>query len=261
MVSARQSTDYIYATERADSRRVTVLESTYDGATIERMRRIGVRRGWRCLEVGAGGGSIARWLVDQVGPDGHVTAVDLDISALTGDEAANLDAVALDLRTDQLPRGDFDLVHTRLVLGHIVEREQVLQKLVAALRPGGHLFLEEADDLAATALEPDLHGEVMAAAMAAFESAGFDFRWGRAMPRRLRELGLVNVVVDCDVPISEGGSAGMEWLRLSFDQVNTGPFAIDVPPHRYEEWRRMVSRAGRWFVGLATVGAWAEIPG
>lgn len=111
-MAEQTGTEYIYATERADSRRVTLLEATYDGATIERMRRIGVRPGWRCLEVGAGGGSIARWLVDQVGSDGHVTATDLGTSALIGSGSANLDVVVSDLRTDPLPPGDFDPVHT-----------------------------------------------------------------------------------------------------------------------------------------------------
>jgi len=37
-----------------------------------------VAAGWRCLEVGAGGGSIAEWLCDRVGPDGRVVATDLD---------------------------------------------------------------------------------------------------------------------------------------------------------------------------------------
>jgi hypothetical protein len=38
--------------------------------------------GWRCLEVGSGGGSIAAWLCDRVGPDGSVLATDLDIEEL-----------------------------------------------------------------------------------------------------------------------------------------------------------------------------------
>ena len=39
-------------------------------------------RGWRCLEVAAGTGSVAAWLADQVGPEGEVFATDVDLTHL-----------------------------------------------------------------------------------------------------------------------------------------------------------------------------------
>jgi len=39
--------------------------------------------------------------------------------------------------SDPLPDAAFDLIHARLVLIHIPEREKVLARLVAALKPGG----------------------------------------------------------------------------------------------------------------------------
>jgi 2-polyprenyl-3-methyl-5-hydroxy-6-metoxy-1,4-benzoquinol methylase len=35
------------------------------------------RKGWRRLEVGAGGGSIASWFAHRMGSEGHVLATDL----------------------------------------------------------------------------------------------------------------------------------------------------------------------------------------
>jgi tRNA A58 N-methylase Trm61 len=43
-------------------------------------QRLGIAEGARCLEVGAGRGSIAAWLCRAVGPAGHVTATDLQTS-------------------------------------------------------------------------------------------------------------------------------------------------------------------------------------
>src|SRR5262245_24735854 len=51
----------------------------------------GVRPGWRCLEVGAGGGSIAAWLADCVGSEGAVVATDLDTTHLRGLSLPNLE--------------------------------------------------------------------------------------------------------------------------------------------------------------------------
>jgi trans-aconitate methyltransferase len=47
--------------------------------------------------------------------------------------------------TDPLPDAAFDLIHARLVLIHVPEREEVLARLVAALKPGGWMVEEEFD--------------------------------------------------------------------------------------------------------------------
>jgi ubiquinone/menaquinone biosynthesis C-methylase UbiE len=47
-------------------------------STTRRSATSGVDSGWRCLKVGAGGGSVAAWLCDRVGPSGSVLATDLD---------------------------------------------------------------------------------------------------------------------------------------------------------------------------------------
>ncbi len=62
--------------ETAD--RFAGLESVFDPVTRGHLTRLGLPPGARCLEVGAGSGSIARWMADEVGPAGRVLAVDLD---------------------------------------------------------------------------------------------------------------------------------------------------------------------------------------
>ena len=57
----------------------------------------------------------------------------------------------MNLVTDDLPRDAFDFVHTRLVLMHIPQRDEVLARLCAALRPGGVLMLEEHDTISVSA--------------------------------------------------------------------------------------------------------------
>ena len=54
------------------------LEVTFDPSTIRYLTGVGVAEGWACWEIGAGGGSIARWLAEQVGPTGSVLATDID---------------------------------------------------------------------------------------------------------------------------------------------------------------------------------------
>ena len=82
-----------YAFPHADadeSRRLQLLELRLDPTTIRRIERLQLAPGARCLEVGGGRGSIARWLCSHVGPRGHVTATDLDTSWLAELSLLNL---------------------------------------------------------------------------------------------------------------------------------------------------------------------------
>ena len=46
--------------------RFRALAELYDAGTIGHLERCGIADGWRCLEVGGGGGSIARWLAPRI---------------------------------------------------------------------------------------------------------------------------------------------------------------------------------------------------
>lgn len=64
-----------------ESERLTALEQGLDPGTIRHLEALGVGPGWRCWEVGAGAGSIAAWLCQRVGDEGHVIATDLTLQS------------------------------------------------------------------------------------------------------------------------------------------------------------------------------------
>ncbi len=74
----------------AQVERLRVLEALLDAGTFRLLEKAGVRPGWRCLEVGAGGGSVAAWLSDRAAPDGSVLATDLDTTVMHELEHPNL---------------------------------------------------------------------------------------------------------------------------------------------------------------------------
>ncbi len=116
--------------------RLAMLEQIEDPGTIRHLQTLGVTEGWQCLEIGAGGGSIADWLCKRVGSGGHVTATDLETKFLMALDHANLEILRHDIVNDDLPEAAFDLVHERAVLTHIPERDA---RRLAALR-GGRLL-------------------------------------------------------------------------------------------------------------------------
>ncbi|MDQ1502768.1 MAG: hypothetical protein QOD57_495, partial [Actinomycetota bacterium] len=60
-----------------ERRRLDLLEQVFDLATQDYLGRLPLPAGGHCLEVGAGAGSVAAWLCNQVGADGRVVATDL----------------------------------------------------------------------------------------------------------------------------------------------------------------------------------------
>jgi 2-polyprenyl-3-methyl-5-hydroxy-6-metoxy-1,4-benzoquinol methylase len=124
--------------------RLRGIESLPDSSTRRIPADRGVRPGWSCLEVGRGAGGVAIWLAEQVGSSGHVPAIDLDTRFVDAGPD-NLEVRQPDLVTDELERGAFDLVHARAVLEHIPQREIALERMIAALKPGGWLVIEDVD--------------------------------------------------------------------------------------------------------------------
>lgn len=194
--------------------RLGVKERIQDPTTIEHLEAIGVAPGWSCLEVGAGRGSIADWLCRRVGPAGRVVATDADVKLLGRLDHAHLEVRRHDLATDGLERDAFDLVHAREVLVHVAQREAVLEKLAAAVKPGGWIFLEEPDvvtdapDPGAPEPQRRLYAEVVDAIYGFLAGQGLDLHLGSRLPGLLHALGFESLRSEGRVRGFRGGAAG-----------------------------------------------------
>ena len=184
-----------------------------DPLTVGRLAGIGVGGAWRCLDIGTGGGSVARWLAARVGPAGEVIATDVAPRPVPGPSVLRHDIVR-----DPLPGNGFHLIHARLVLQHLPARDRLVPKLVAALRPGGYLAIDEFD----TGYSPALVGDQRArgayqafvtAKERVFRAAGGDSTWGRRVAQRMGEAGLVGIDPAVWVEVWRGGSPGARLQR------------------------------------------------
>lgn len=149
-------TEYVFSTGTDHGQQqVDCLTDMLDDTTTGVMDGLGVQPGWRCLELGAGNGSIARWLAQRVGSTGTVTAVDLDTSYL--DPGSDVTVHRCDINSGLPVSGPFDLIHARLLLMHLSRRREILRTLVEALAPGGWLMIADLSDrlpLATSAPDP-----------------------------------------------------------------------------------------------------------
>lgn len=204
--------------------RFDALAQLFDPSTFRHIEALGIGEGWRCWEVGAGGTSVVRWLAARVGPAGHVLATDIDVSWM---EAAAADHVAIrrhDVAADPPPDIAFDLVHARLVLVHVAERERALGQMISALRPGGWLLVEDADPALQplACLDPRGPAEALANRLrtefrALLAERGADLAYGRRLPRALRDAGLCDVAADAYFPVALPACAALE--HRTFEHV------------------------------------------
>jgi SAM-dependent methyltransferase len=238
-----------------------------DPITIGRLVDLGVGAGWRCLEVGAGDGTIAGWLAGRVGPEGRVVATDLDPQVLARHGRPNLEVRAHDLLDNGLEVAHYDLVHCRFVLMHLDDPTWALARLAAAVRPGGWLIVEEADfgfsgsgdpwhpraasfDRTWQALQTDL-----------LPGAAIDRALGHRLPALVAELGLRNVLDEEESVIAPGGGPAARYWRMSH-QVVRGP-AVEsgvLTEADFEELNRAYDDPSFCFIPFTVVGAWGRAP-
>src|SRR4030095_15694392 len=137
-----------------------------------------------------GGGASAGGLSERVGDAGRVLVTDIDIRFLEALNIPRLEVFRHDITRDPLLEGAFDLVHTRMVLIHLPERDDVLRRLVAALKPGGWLVCEEFDGGSSPPDPVVSPGEVVLKTYQAMrrlnDNRGVDRRYGRLLFGRFR---------------------------------------------------------------------------
>ena len=202
--------------------RLKAIEAVCDPWSVDLLERAGTRRGWRCLDVGAGAGSVARWMAERVGPQGQVVAVDLDTSFLDPLGSETLRVERHDLVEGPLEPGAFDLVHARFLLEWLPDWELALDHLVASARPGGAVVIS---DMAWGSRIPGagvLETWTSAVPAVLREVSGYSPDCGPVVPDALRARGVRIEHAEARAAMVEGGSRGAEWLRLSVEAMR-GP--------------------------------------
>jgi SAM-dependent methyltransferase len=241
-------------------RRLALLEQYLDPMTKRRMCALGVCRGSQCLEVGAGGGSIARWLSEQVGPTGKVLATDINIALLEGFNLPNVEAKRHDITKDSIPDSSFDFVHARWLLHHLPNPELAVRRMIGALRPGGWLLLEEVDFFPVHTSTSQLYTDFMVALTGnVVRASGGDCFWARALPGLVAGTGLQQVGGEGDYSVLQGGSPVAEFFCLTAEQMREQMLA-ELSAERLDEALRLLNSPDFWAFGGGGVAVWGQRP-
>jgi SAM-dependent methyltransferase len=203
------------------ARRFQELQQIFDPGSMRHIAALGITAGWRCLDVGAGNGSLASWLAECVYPSGSVLATDIDTRFLDPIRVPGLEVQKHDIISDALPEASFDLIHTRLVLMHLASHDVALTRMITALKPGGWLLIEEFDCgyVPEGATFGDKSFKAFNGLMAAFASGGADVRYGRRVPGLLRERGMLDIDAEGHCFLWKGASHGARFVQTALEQL------------------------------------------
>jgi SAM-dependent methyltransferase len=217
-------TYFLPNTWEAARERLSLLEIVWDPWTLRNLGKLGIKPGWHCLEIAGGAGSIASWLCQHVGPEGHVVATDIEPRFLEQIDEPNLEVWRHNLLTDALPTAAFDLVHARAILTFLPDAAVLIPRIVETIKPGGLLLLEE-PDYASVVPDPTMDAAALALSqkpwdvmMAFVTSRGYDTQLGRRLSGYTSAAGVRDIEAEGFVAMQIGGTATARFWRVTFEQ-------------------------------------------
>lgn len=184
--------------------------------------RLGLREGWRCVDVGAGGGDVTVALAEIVGHDGRVYAVDNDPTArdvVAKSAAAHAQVVAItQAGEDLLLPEPVDLAFCRFLLMHVHDPVVVLHRMGQSVRTGGWVVAQEPITSAGR-----VDGQPLSMPVARHPDVG------ATLPKLVLDAGLEVVDAWAEAPAGAGPGPVRDYLAALTD-VDPGDDPVVLPP-------------------------------
>lgn len=178
--------------QQAEAILAGLWERNYDPLTTEILGGLPIGADARCLDIGAGAGSMSRWLAGR-SPHGSVLAVDVSTDLLEGVSAPGMTVRQADIETERFAPASFDLILARGVFSVLEAPSDLLTRAVQWLAPGGWMLVEDFYFMPADDAATPLGRRVIEAYLRAFRAQGADMQFARRLPARLAAEGLTEV--------------------------------------------------------------------
>jgi SAM-dependent methyltransferase len=186
------------------------------------LERLGIGPGWRCVDVGAGGGDVSVALAEVVGHTGRVYSVDSDPLArdeVAGAAAAYSQVIAITQAGEDLMLPEsVDLAFCRFLLLHVFDPAVVLRRMAEVVRADGWVVAQEPITSA---------GRIGGAPMTMPDARHPDV--GALLPALARGAGLELVDAWAEAPAGVGPGPVSAYLA-TLTGVDPGDEPIVLPP-------------------------------
>lgn len=208
----------------SDRGKIDLRDDVYRRPLLTAIERLGLGPGWKCADVGAGGGDVSVALGKIVGPSGRVFAIDIDPKRR--DEVAEIAAretqvIALTQPAEELILPEkVDLAFCRFLLLQVIDPLAVIMQMSKAIREGGWLVIQEA---VTSAGRVGLTPIKMSAGSVRNPDVGI------LVPKLITEIGLE--LVDCwaEAPVGLGDTPETRYLQV-MTEVEVFDEPVMLPP-------------------------------
>jgi SAM-dependent methyltransferase len=194
---------YVFGGNQTELQRLVVQAAGLESEARWMLDRIGVRSGWRALDVGCGPIGILNLLSERVGPHGAVIGLEREarfaqmaLTEIDRRRLGNVSIVEADALGAALDVNSFNFVHERLVLMNMPEINQkaLVSRMLALLKPGGVLALQDYDRVSCLCYPEHPSWTILLGAYGdAFQTNGGNGATGRSLPWLLRCAGAENI--------------------------------------------------------------------
>jgi SAM-dependent methyltransferase len=186
------------------------------------LERLGIEPGWRCVDVGAGGGDVSVALAEVVGHSGRVYSVDSDPLArdvVARAAATHSQVIAITQAGEDLLLPEaVDLAFCRFLLLHVFDPGAVLKKMADTVKSNGWVVAQEPITSA---------GRIGGMPMSMPDARHPDV--GALLPALARDAGLELVDAWAEAPAGVGPGPVSAYLE-SLTGVDPGDDPIVLPP-------------------------------
>jgi SAM-dependent methyltransferase len=229
---------------------------------------LGVREGYRLLDIGCGAGNYAADVAPLIGPSGRVVGLDLSAAMI---EVAQRRAVARGLPIEfrvgdalalPFPDAAFDGCRVERVLQYLTDPGRAVAEMARVTRPGGRVVASEVDMDTFVCDVPGLDRGIWRRAVGAISDGGGNGWAGRELRRRFVAAGLRDVHSEGVAMVVTDADAVLDGilLRTSLEK------ARDAGAITADETTRLIAgieaagRTGTCFFSLTLFTACGQTP-
>jgi SAM-dependent methyltransferase len=253
---------YLLGYKPAEAARLRAQARLWDPVSHRLFDRVGVKPGWKVLEIGPGQGSLHMELRRRVrGPIDAVERSPLFSQTLTALAKRDGYGVGRIFQTDlidaNLPRSTYDLIFARWVFLFLPDPAAHIRNLARALKPGGRLAIQDYHrDTLMLVPRPADWAEFMLADRAFFASAGGNVSVGPLLPDLYRRAGLRLSDIELTMKTGHPRSATWKWLTTFFMEILDryaafAPFSSEKAARVRRAWRAAERNRASLLIGPA----------
>ncbi len=141
--------EYVFGYTNKELLRLELQAELFENESKRTLELAGIKEGMNCIDIGCGNGYTSILLAKLVGPNGHVTALDISLEAIESAKKNakkhgidNIDFIIGDINNLNLNR-DYDLVYSRFLFTHLEDPKRALTNMIKITKPNGIIVIED----------------------------------------------------------------------------------------------------------------------